>query len=224
MSVPLPVKHKIPYKVIILAFLVSTGVVLNMLGWFDWQRFVDAGERYAGTWWFPSAVILSKVVLYTFALPGSMLVWVSGLFYDSVMATLVIVSGGTCGAIAAYLFARSLSGRDAVGVQSSRFFRFLQNNTDLATLCAIRTLPNFPHSVINYGSGILNVPLPRFIISTVVGFAIKGYLYASIIRSAATAGNLSDAVDIKAVGSLVIVASLFLIGKYVLQHYRPNGP
>lgn len=212
-----PAKKRVPYKIIMFALLISAGVILHLLGWFDWRRFIELGEEYAHTWWFAPAIIIIKVVLYTFALPGSVMFWVAGLFYNPITATLVIVAGGVGGASAAYFFARSISRGDADKVESSRFFSLLNKHTDLATLCAVRTLPNFPHTVINYGSAILNVPFPRFIISTLVGFTVKGYLYSSMIRRAATADGLSDVIDLKTFGSLIIVAALFIAGKAVQQ-------
>jgi len=128
---------------------------------------------------------------------------------------MIILAGGVGGATAAYFFARRISGGDAGKIETSRLFSLLQKHTDFTTLCAVRTLPNFPHTVINYGSGILNVPLPRFVASTVVGFTIKGYLYASMIRRAATAEGLSDAICFKTVGSLIILAALFMVGKAI---------
>lgn len=208
---------------IILGLLVSAGVILHLLGWFDWRRFIELGEQYAHHWWFAPAIIVIKVVLYTFALPGSVMFWVAGLFYDPIPATAVIVAGGVGGATAAYFFARRISGEDAGKVETSRLFSLLQNHTDFTTLCAVRTVPNFPHTVINYGAGILNIPLPRFIVSTLVGFTIKGYLYASMIRRAATAEGLSDAICFKTVGSLFIVAALFMAGKAFQQFNSTDG-
>lgn len=218
-----PAKKKIPYKIMILGVILSTGVILHLLGWFDVRRFLAEAEAYARAWWFAPAIVVAKVALYAFALPGSMLIWVAGLFYAPLTATMVIVAGGTGGAVAAYAFTRGMSTDFAGGIESSRFFNLLRRHSDLATLCAIRTLPNFPHSVINYGAGILGVPLPRFIAATIVGFSAKGYLYASMIRRAATAEGFSDVVDLRTVGSLFIIAGLFVAGKLIQRYARTTG-
>lgn len=218
-----PAKKGVPYKIIILVLFVSAGVILHLLGWFDWRRFIEGGEKFAHTWWFAPAIIMIKVVLYAFALPGSVMFWVAGLFYDPITATMVIVAGGVGGATAAYSFARSMSGEDADRLETSRFFSLLQKHTDLATLCAVRILPNFPHTVINYGAGVLKVPLLRFVVSSVIGFIIKGYLYASMIRRAATSDSILEAFDLKTIGSLFIIAALFIAGKAVQSYDRLNG-
>ena len=69
--------------------------------------------------------------------------------------------------------------------------------------------------MINYGSGILAVPLPRFLISTAAGFAAKGFIYASMIRNAADADTVAEAIDLKTLGPLLVLASLFLAGRAI---------
>lgn len=115
-----------------------------------------------------------------------------------------------------------MSERAVGSIETSRFFSFLQKHSDFATLCAIRTFPSFPHTVINYGAAVLQVPLPRFVMSTAVGFAIKGYLYASVLRRAAKANGISEAFDLKTVSILGVVAVLFIAGK-AIQHYGSSG-
>jgi uncharacterized membrane protein YdjX (TVP38/TMEM64 family) len=213
-------KKKFPYKLILLVFIIALGVVLHHLGIFDWYRFLDIGERYAHTWWFPLVVVVTKAVLYTFALPGSAMYWVSGLFFTPVYATLIVVAGGVSGALLAYRFAQGMSKDSAERIRSSRFFKVLRNHSDFATLSAIRSLPNFPHSIINYGCGILNIPMPRFLLSTVIGFTAKGFLYTSAIHHAATADDLSDVFTLQTVLPLIALTLLFIIGK-LLQKKLP---
>lgn len=223
MAVVTPAKRKISYKAVLLFVILAAGILLHQLGWFDWQRFLVQGEKYAYTWWFAPSLIAAKMLLYAFALPGSTLIWVAGLLYDPFTATMVIVAGGLGGAVAAYALARGMSLDFTKRVASSRFFGFLQRHTDLGTLCAMRTLPNFPHSVINYGAGMLAVPLPRFIVSTLAGFAVKGYLYATMIRHAVTAEDFSGAISWKTVGPLFAIAALFMVGKLIQRYARPAG-
>jgi uncharacterized membrane protein YdjX (TVP38/TMEM64 family) len=217
MPVPKLSGNKAAYKLLMPVLLAASGVVLHLLGWFDWREFIQQGEEYAHTWWFAPTVIAVQVAFYAFALPGSVMFWAAGLFYDPVPATMIIVAGGAGGAAAAYALARNMS-KDASGqMEKSRFFGLLQKHADPASLCAARILPNFPHSVINYGAGMLKVPFAGFIASTLAGFAVKGYLYASMIRRAVTAGDLSDAFDIRTAGTLIIIAALFIAGKIALD-------
>jgi uncharacterized membrane protein YdjX (TVP38/TMEM64 family) len=212
--------RKIPYKIIILGLIVSLGIILQRFGWFDWRIFLEWGKIHAHSWWLALVIIAIKTALYTVALPGSMMIWMAGLFFNPFAATMVIVAGGVCGAAAAYGFSRRMSADSTERLVSSRFFSVLRNHTDLATLCAVRLLPNFPHSVINYGSGVLRVPLSRVLVSALIGFTAKGYLYASMIRNAATAESLIEVFDLKTVGPLLILVALFLMGKLILRYLR----
>lgn len=208
-------------KTILLILILIAGMVVQQMGWLDWQQLYEQGKQYSRMWWFPPVIIISMVVLFAFAQPGSMLFWVAGSFYETIAATIIIVAGGAGGALAAYAVCRRLSGGFAEDIPSSRYFRFLRRHTDPAILCAVRVTPNFPHSVINYGAGILGVPVTRFLITTLLGLSIKGFLYASIARDAVTAGTLADVLDLKTIGLLFVLAALFLFGNRLLRYGLP---
>jgi uncharacterized membrane protein YdjX (TVP38/TMEM64 family) len=205
-------------KTIILILLLALGILAQQMGWFDWQWLYERCKQYAHMWWFPLAIIASMIVLFAFAQAGSMLFWVAGLFYETITATIIIVAGGVGGALAAYAFSHRLSGGFVKKLPSSRYFRFIRRHTDAATLCAVRITPNFPHSVINYGAGILGVPIPRFLITAFLGFTIKGFIYASIARNAATADKITDILNLKTIGLLLVLAALFLAGNWILKY------
>lgn len=218
-----PKRAKFPYKPILFGLVVVLGIVAGQLGWFDWRLFVAQGERFAHLWWFAPALVAVKVLLYAFALPGSTLIWVAGLFYPPLAATVIIVAGGTLGALAAYGLGRRLAGKGLRSTDNpSRVLRFLHSNSDWGTLLAVRTLPNFPHSMINYGAGALAVPLPRFLISTPIGFAIKGFLYALMIRNAATADTIAEVIDLQTLGPLFVLAALFLAGRALQRRFQAS--
>jgi uncharacterized membrane protein YdjX (TVP38/TMEM64 family) len=212
-------RKKGPYKLIILGLIVIAGILLHQTGIVDWHTLLAMGERYAHTWWFPAAIVVVKAVLYMFAMPGSSMYWISGLFFRPPVATALVVVGGVGGAVLAYYFSQKMSQEMAERIRASRFFGIMRNHSDFATLSAIRTLPNFPHSIINYGSGILNVPMPRFLVSTIIGFAAKGYLYTSAIHHAATADELADVVRWETILPLVGLTLLFIIGKLLQRRF-----
>jgi len=211
--------RKIPFKAILLVGLIVLGIALKRLGIFDWYPYLHLAESYAHHWWFPLAIVLAKTILYTFALPGSIFYWVAGLVYPPLKATLIITLGGVTGAIAAFAFSQRMASGSMNKIGTSRFFRFIQGHSDFITLCAIRTLPTFPHSVINYGSGILHVPWRRFIFSTTIGFGVKGYLYASTIRHAALADEMSDCVSMETMLPFMILVLLFIAAKIFQRKY-----
>ncbi len=201
------------FKLILLGLLVFAGIVLHQLGILEERFFLEAGERHLDRWWFAPLIILVKAVLYIFALPGSLMYVVAGLLYQPIHATLIIVAGGVAGAIGAYFFSRYMSQATRQRVQSSKAFSIMKKHGDFATLSAVRILPGFPHSVTNYGSGILGIPLRRFIITAAIGFAVKGYLYSSAIHQATRRGDPEGSGGLGMVIPLVLLAALILLGK-----------
>jgi len=223
-EVMLEEKKKRPYKLLLLGAIIVTGIVLHQMGILDWYRLLDLGEKYAYTWWFPPLVIVVKAVLYMFAMPGSSMYWVAGILFPPLYATIIVVIGGVVGSILAYRFSQNMSKDSANRIQSSRFFSVIRNHSDFLTLSAIRTLPNFPHSVINYGSGILHVPMTRFLVSTIIGFTAKGYLYTAAIHHAATADDLTDVIQLETILPLIVLTLLFAIGKFFQRKKLPQQP
>lgn len=211
--------HKLPFKIFLLIGFVLTGILLHHLGVFDWYRFIDVSESWADRWWFPLVVIFAKIVLYTFALPGSALYCVAGILYPPIEATLIIVIGGVVGAVFAFIFSQRISSEATRKIKTSRSFAFMQRHSDFATLCAIRLLPTFPHSVLNYGSGMVHVPYYRFVLSTLIGFSVKGYLYASTIRSAARANEIEEIVSLGTMLPLILLSLLFILAKILRKKF-----
>jgi uncharacterized membrane protein YdjX (TVP38/TMEM64 family) len=211
-----------PYKIIFLFALVFAAVLMDRAGLIDWRHMVRTGETHAHTWWFPPALIVMKVVSYTFAFPGSVFMWVAGLLYHPWEATLIIAAGGVGGGVCAYFFSRKMSREFSERVRGSRFFRVIEKQGDFATLCAVRTLPSFPHSIINYSAGMLHIPLARFALSTLVGFTAKGYVYATAMRLGATADALGDALSPRAFLPLLALGALFLGGKLLQRKFSKD--
>jgi uncharacterized membrane protein YdjX (TVP38/TMEM64 family) len=210
-------------KTFILIGLLIAGVLLHQLDIINWYIVLETAETYAHLWWFPPLIITLKAVLYTFALPGSAMYWIAGILYKPAWATLIIVIGGVGGAVSAYYFSRSMSEDMEERITSSRFFSFLRSHSDFANLSAARTLPNFPHSIINYGAGILNISFRTFFFSTLIGFTAKGYLYASAIHHARIADNLSDVVKLETILPLLLLTLLFIIGKLIQKRVTGGG-
>jgi uncharacterized membrane protein YdjX (TVP38/TMEM64 family) len=203
--------------------IIAVGITLQQLGLFDWRQLVTLGQSYAHQWWFPLLIVIMGALLYTFALPGSSMFWVAGILFDPLMATVLLVAGGVGGAVGAYFFSRIMSNEIQDRIQRSRFFNVIKNHGDFATLTAIRALPNFPHSVINYGSGMLHLPLSRLILSTVIGLAAKSYTYASAIHHAAAADKPSELIRFEVILPLLVLSLLFITWKFVRRRHT-NPP
>lgn len=143
--------------------IVFTGAVLQQLGLIEVGLLLEIGEQYRRRWWLAPLITPTGAALYAVALPGSVLYILAGLLFKPFYATVMIVAGGVLGGMGGYCFSRFMSARARKRLEALKAFAVLQKHGDFSTLCAY--FPNFP-SIINYGAGILNIALPRFIITT----------------------------------------------------------
>jgi len=200
-------------QILVLAALAALGIALEALDVVDWPAVLHWARRHAGDWRVPAAIVLAQTVLYTVAQPGSILFWVAALLYSAPVSTLILTSGGTAGALGAYLFARRFTRVYVSTARRHRLFEILERQGDFLTLCALRVLPGMPHSAINYAAGILGLPLARFASATALGFAIKSYLYSSAVAAAAGSAAPADLVRLDVLGPLLAIALLLLFGR-----------
>lgn len=95
-----------PYikKLLIVAVLITTGIVLQVAGWLDAEKMVSIAREYSAHWWLVLILILVQAVLFTFALAGSVFLWVIAPLYPPPMAAFILAAGATLGGIGAYFF------------------------------------------------------------------------------------------------------------------------
>ena len=86
------------------------------------------------------------------------------------------------------------------------------------SLFAMRVFPAFPHSLVNYSSGILKVKISHFVAAAILGISIKSYIYANVIYSASSSLSLDMLLDISVVGPLLGLSMLSALGVYI--NYR----
>lgn len=214
----MPRHSRIPWKLIVLVFLLLAGLVLDQTGVVDWHHVRLQFEPVADRWWLPLLLILVQTVLYVLALPGSALILVTALLYRPLAATLISVAGGLAGALVARHMALNLGtdwGRKAV---HSPTYRLLERHSGFFSLCLVRILPGFPHSVINTGSGLLKVPVVSFALATFTGFFLKSYLYAVAIYEAGEADKPADLLRMDTLWPLLAVAILLALG-HLCRHF-----
>ena len=157
-------------------------------------------------------LIALQVVLFTFALAGSTLVWIFAALFSPLTSTIMITTGTTLGGTLAYLFSNKMSDEWVRKAQDSRVYHLLQQKGDLYTLLALRLMPGFPHSVINYSAGILKVGLTRFVPATIAGSAIKSYVYSSVIYNASLMENSTGDIEFRDIWPLLLLSILILAG------------
>lgn len=203
------------YKLALLILLVSLGVALQLSGYIDPVTLIPVARQYAEHGWLAVLLIVIQTLLFTFAAVGSSVVWVSAALYPPLISTLIITAGTTLGGISAYLFSAHLSREWTHKVEHSGIYRLLRKQGNFFTVLALRLMPGFPHSVINYSSGILKIRFINFIPATATGTAIKTYVYSQLIYNATTPGSLTRSIDLTTVWPLLVLSLLILAAMFV---------
>ncbi|MCG6659662.1 VTT domain-containing protein [Halomonas campisalis] len=160
-------------------------------------------------------VILIMAVTLAFGLPGSIGLWLIAPFYPPHVATPMLILGSVGGALGAYYLAARVGDRWSPKGLTRKIMRMLEKRSDFLTQCALRVLPGFPHSVINYAAGLRRLPLRTFVIAAVIGLGIKWAVYASAIHGALEAVEKDDALTPEVVLPLLALTLLLLIGAWV---------
>ena len=203
-------------KILILVGVLGAGIFVQQAGYLDAARELDRIKPFTEIWWAPFAVILLQVILYMFALPGSLFFWSLGMVYEPWAATFLVVAGGVAGSVAAYFLSAGLSSSWAEKFTRSGTYKLLKRNSSFLQLFALRCLPGFPHSFINYSAGILKVRVLSFAVSTALGFAVKGYIYCSAIYHAFHIENAGNAISLSTIWPLFLLV-LFSLGGVVIK-------
>jgi len=206
------------FKIFILLCLVGAGLLLQQSGVVDFEGFIGLARQYTDHWWLIALLITVQTVLFTFALTGSSMVWVTAALFPPFTSTLMLAAGTTLGALTAYYFSASLSGEWARKVEGSRIFRMLKNEGGFFNLFALRIMPGFPHSIINYSAGILKLQPAVFVSATLTASTVKSYVYSALIYRATTPDALEQGTGVATVWPLLVL-SLFILLVTVVKRY-----
>jgi uncharacterized membrane protein YdjX (TVP38/TMEM64 family) len=203
------------YKPAILVSLIILGILLQLSGLVDYEQLISLARKYADQWWLAVLLVIIQTILFTIAAAGSSMIWITGALFTPTTSTLVITAGTTFGGISAYIFSEHLSEEWVHKVENSRIYRLLQQESGLLTMFALRLMPGFPHSVINYSSGMLKISMARFIPAAVLGTAAKTYVYSVLIYNATTPGSLEATLDISTIWPLLALSLLILFAVFL---------
>ena len=202
-------------KLLLVSLLITAGILLEFFGLFDAQKLLNIAREYTDYWWLVVVLILLQGILFTFALAGSFFLWIAAPLYPPAMATFILAAGGTLGGVGAYLFSKSLTDEWVDRIEKSNAYKLLHKQDNFFTLFALRVFPAFPHSLVNYSSGILNVKLSHFIPAAILGISIKSYIYSNVIYSATTSASIDDLLDISTYGPLILLSAITLLGVFI---------
>lgn len=201
-------------------FLVVIGVWVVVTDPVDRDQLRVVGEWLAAH---PSALLallLLQVAMFALALPATLVVWLVAPFLGFALSVLLMVLGSVFGALAAWWVARWLGATARSRVVGHPVYKLLMDASDPITQTALRVLPGFPHSMINYAGGVLALPLPGFLAAAVVGLTLKWTLYVGAIQTLVDAGDESGAVDAIALLPLLLLAAFLMGGRWLAGRWR----
>ncbi|MGD8350125.1 MAG: VTT domain-containing protein [Gammaproteobacteria bacterium] len=195
-------------RLILLLLLVAGGLVLQLAGLLDAEKLIALTGDFSASWWLVLILVLAQAILFTFALAGSLFLWVAAPLYPPLVAALILAVGGTLGGLGAYLLSRSLTVDWKRRIEQSRAYRLLHSRGDFFSLFAMRVFPGFPHALVNYSAGILRARLDHFAIAAMLGIFIKSFIYARVIHSASNELSLLALLDLTVIGPLLLLAAI----------------
>ena len=209
-------------KLLIVTLLITVGILLEVAGLLDAQKMLTIAREYSEHWWLVLVLILLQTIMFTFALAGSFFLWIAAPLYPPAMATFILAAGGTLGGITAYFFSKRLTDDWVVKIEKSHAYKLLHKQDNFFTLFALRVFPAFPHSLVNYSSGILNVKLSHFIPAAILGISIKSYIYSNVIYNATTSESLDTLLEFSTYGPLIILSAITLMGVFIKYKLSDN--
>ena len=202
-------------NILVITALIVVGILLQVAGLLDAEKMLLIAREYADHWWLVVVLILLQTVMFTFALAGSIFLWIAAPLYPPVMATFILAAGATLGGITAYFFSKRLTDDWVKRIENSHAYKLLHHQDNFFALFALRVFPAFPHSFVNYSSGILNVKLSHFIPAAFLGVGLKSYIYSKVIYSATTTASIDDLLKISTYGPLILLSVITLVGVYI---------
>lgn len=177
-------RSRLRLAALVLAFA-GGSVALHLSGWSGPER-LQALVESAG--WAGAAVfVVGYAVLVLAPAPASLLTILGGALFGLWWGTLLAWAGALLGASGGFLLGRTL-GRPAV----DRMLRGRLQEADLVlarhglvAVLAVRLLPLFPFTPINYASGLLGVRARDYVLGTAIGIVPGALAYAAVGASGA---------------------------------------
>ena len=212
-------RRKLPH-LLFAVVVMALGIVLYQINPADRQQLWNWGESLADKPMTPLILILTQTFLYTFALPGGIMFWVVAPIYAPLPATLILTAGNMLGSFTAYAMASRLSRWVRVRLAGHRAFQILSRRSDFTTQCALRLLPGFPHLILNFGGGVLHLPLRPYALATLIGSSLKWGVYCWALHGLVESDELEEVLQPSTLIPLVLLTVFLIAGNWAARHIK----
>jgi len=138
--------------------------------------------------------VLAYIVCCVFFIPAIALTLGAGAIYGFALGSVIVIVGGTLGATAAFLLARTIFRKKVEGMTAGNA-KFRALDRAIATEGAkivflIRLAPIFPFTWVNYAFGLTGISTLRYVVATFLGIIplTLAFVWASAAATAAATG------------------------------------
>ncbi len=215
-------RARLPWRLLVVVALVATAVFLVRSTPLGDRLGPEALDDLAGTPWAAPALVGLYIVTFALAIPGSALFIAAGFVFPPPVAAALGVVGATTGSTIAYGIGNLLTGEARERWRRKPGFGLVERSLDFVGLLTLRLTPAFPHSLVNYGSGIAGARLGAFIPATIIGIGVKAFIYGKVAYEARRAGTAVEVMRADVWGLLLALALVSLGAKLLLRR-RTNG-
>ncbi len=206
-----------------IVLLIILGIVIGVWQPIELDELIEMGRQAADYPALIVAVLVIMVLMFSFGLPGSFGLWLIAPFHPPMLATALLLSSSVVGALGAYAFSARMGKDWTPSGMTAKVMKLLENQGGVMTQIAMRVLPGFPHSVVNFAGGVLKLPLPGFMIAALIGQGAKWAVYATAVYGVVDAVESGDAIQPITIVPLIVLSVLLLSGAWFKRKFMANG-
>jgi uncharacterized membrane protein YdjX (TVP38/TMEM64 family) len=224
-------KSRVPFVKIAIALLIVAGLivlfrVLPVNIWMKQFQLYVQGLGAAGY----VLYVLAYIVCCVFFIPAIALTLGAGAIYGFALGSVIVIIGGTLGATAAFLLARTIF-RKKVEAMTAGNAKFRALDRAIAKEGAkivflIRLAPIFPFTWVNYAFGLTGISTLRYVVATFFGIipVTLAFVWASAAATAAATGSTGTLkTTINVIGVIVAIAVTTWVARIATQAIKRAG-
>lgn len=228
---PATEKKNVPVVKIALGLLALAGLVVlfRVLPVNIWMKHFQSYVQGLGAAGYV-LYVLAYIVCCVFFIPAIALTLGAGAIYGFALGSTIVIIGGTLGATAAFLLARTIF-RKKVEAMTAGNAKFRALDRAIAAegtkiVFLIRLAPIFPFTWVNYAFGLTGISTLRYIVATFFGIipVTLAFVWASAAATAAATGAASNTkTAINVIGVIVAIGVTTWVARIATQAIKRAG-